>query len=382
MGNKYRSCNLIQHGLCFFDSQIVSCCYSPVDQIDGQQPPSIYKNYKGEFLTREELFSLIEKHSRIFKEGGTPPQCKGCFKIEEKEWEENDKYIDFVTVSHYSVCNADCVYCSNNLTPEERTNDSYKILPVLKKFKEDGVLKEGFELHIGGGEFSIYEESDAIIEEFALTNFAKVYIATNAIKYSQKIFEALDNRSSVIILSLDSGCRETYKKVKRIDAFEKVIENLSKYASTENSRQQITLKYIIIPTMNDNMTEFKKFIEIAKRFKVKYVSIDIEARYSRSVNHHIDYFYYELAEKMKKIAESCNCFEDVQLHSFMQQDKEIIKEYKNKPLKRIAGFIKTKLDGKKFKKLYTEHKYWFLILFTLKSVNVQVWILSWFSCLC
>ena len=79
------------------------------------------------------------------------------FKIEEKEWElgEERKYIDLITLSHYTVCNASCIYCSNNQVPEERTKWNYKVLSLLKSLKVSGVLKPGFELHLGGGEISV-----------------------------------------------------------------------------------------------------------------------------------------------------------------------------------------------------------------------------------
>lgn len=358
MKKKYRSCNLIQHGLCFFDDALVSCCYSPVDQINGQRPPALYDGYKGEILSKEELFSRIDKYANIFKCGGTPAQCTNCYKIEEKEWEEYDnQYIDFVTVTHYSNCNADCVYCSNNLRQEDRSNDKYKVFPFLKKLKDEGVLRKGFELHIGGGEFSIYEECDALIEEFALTNYAKVCIATNAIKYKENIAKALNKGNNKVVISLDSGCRETFKKVKRIDAFETVVENIKKYADADTEHLNLTLKYIIIPTVNDNFNEFKKFIELTHKLGVKFVSIDIEARYSRSVNHHIDYYYYELFKKMKDYAEKSKYFYGVFVHSFMEQDREFMKEYENKPIKKLVSRIKTKLNTKNIQKLYTSHKY-------------------------
>lgn len=359
MSKMYKSCNLIQHGLCFFEKKLVSCCISPVDQINGQIPPFLYDNYKGEILTREDLFFRIKKYSDIFENGGTPEQCKNCFKIEEKEWEsgECNKYIDYVTVTHFSKCNADCVYCSNNLTPEERSNNTYEVLPVLKRLKEEGILKEGFELHIGGGEFSIYKECDDIIREFALTKYAKVYIPTNVIKFSKSIFEALNNKSTVIIVSLDSGCKETFAKIKRVNAFEEVVENLKKYSSTEIARNQIVLKYIIIPTINDNINEFKKFLEVAKKCQIESLSIDIDSRYSRMVNHHIDYYYYELAKKMKQIAVDSGRFAYVELYSFLQQDEYLLLQGKNKFFKRIFNRIKTKLNERKLKKLYTLHKY-------------------------
>lgn len=43
----------------FFDNKLASCCFFPVDQINGQFPPILFKNYKGQILSKEDLFSRI-----------------------------------------------------------------------------------------------------------------------------------------------------------------------------------------------------------------------------------------------------------------------------------------------------------------------------------
>lgn len=359
MKKYHKNCQLIRHGLSFFEDRISSCCYSPIDQIDGQNPPSLFSNYNGEIITKEQLFSRIDEFSSIFVNGETPFQCKGCFKIEEKDWElgEERKFIDFITLSHYTICNAACVYCSNNQVPEERVTGNYDVFPILKSFKDSGVLKDGFELHLGGGEFSIYRECDAILEEFGLSGFAKCCIATSGIKYVDNFLNVLALGKSIMVVSLDSGCRETYKRIKRVDAFDKVVENLKKYCSNPVARDNITLKYILIPTINDNLTEFKKFLDIAKMLEIKYIAIDIEARYLRTMNNEIEYYYYELANKMREVTKSYGCFWDIYFHSFLQQTEEVIKQYKNKPFYGLFSFIKSRLNSKKIAKLYTVEKY-------------------------
>ena len=124
----YKSCNIILHGLCFFNNDLVSCCYAPNDQINGARPPMLFHNYHGEIIPKEELFAKMHEYSDVFKNGGCPEECKGCFQIKENEWDEG-YYINYMTITHFSSCNADCIYCSNNLNPEERTNQTYEIMP-------------------------------------------------------------------------------------------------------------------------------------------------------------------------------------------------------------------------------------------------------------
>lgn len=349
----YKCCRLILHGLCFYPSELVVCCYSPVDQINCEKPLILADKYKGEIIPKDELFAKIGANVQSFKEGNIIHECENCFQLEEADWDEG-QYIDFITITHYSCCNADCVYCSNNLTPEERTNEKYNVLPFLRYLKEEGILKKGCELHIGGGEFTIYKESEDILREFCINNYAKMYVATNAIRFSQPLADALNSGSTYAVVSLDCGSRETFKRIKRVDAFEKVISNLEKYAQTPKAQSNITLKYIIIPSFNDNMEEFKKFIDIAKRFKVEQIRIDIEARYARMKNHKIHLHYIKLAKEMNDYA-SKEGFSS-QLYSFMDQCL-LPENLKRNKIADYLSYYKLRYFDNKLKKLYTNYKY-------------------------
>jgi len=314
----------------------------------------IYDNYWGEILTKDDLFKRIRKYSDVFKSGDCPNECKNCYHIEEKDWDE-EEYIDYITITHFSMCNADCIYCSNNNERWERTPKTYDILPVLKSFKEEGIIRKGCELHIGGGEFTIYRECDELLELFAINNFARVFVPTNAIKYSHNLFRAMDEATTYIIVSLDSGSRKTYKKIKRVDAFDKVMDSLTKYAATEKSRDAIRLKYIIIPTINDNISEFKKFLKIAQKLGVRNLIIDIDARYSRITNFKIDNYYINLAEKMNKIALKQNFI--TEFYSFFFQNTNNKEVKKDNIFQMLIKRIKFKYFNNEIKELYKHRKY-------------------------
>ncbi len=347
----YKSCNLILHGLCFFSEMIVSCCYAPNDKINNGHPPILFPNYKGEIITKEQLFNRIKEYSSQFKNNSCPQECEGCFKIENKDWDEGE-YINYITITHFSSCNADCIYCSNCLEPEERTKSEYKILPLLKYLREQGILGKGLELHIGGGEFSIYDECESIIKEFGMDNSTQIYIPTNAIKYSEIIDKSIKEGYTYIIVSLDCGSRKTYKKIKRIDAFDKVIENIHKYNKGANPNR-VSLKYIIIPGINDNINEFKKFLKIAKAAKIKHIRLDIEARYLRSVNNCINPYYIKMGKRMNKLANNLGL--SCELYSFFQQSLSKI-SYKDR-IKNFIDYIQLKYLKKGIKKYYTNHRY-------------------------
>lgn len=347
----YKSCNLILHGLCFFGNTIASCCNSPADQIDNQLPPILFDNYNGEVIPPEELFKKIHNYSDMFKNGSCPKSCQNCAFIKEDEWDESD-FINEITITNFSNCNADCIYCANNLTSEERSNNYYKIMPILKYYQQNGIIKKGCEFHISGGEFTIYDECDELLKEFGINGYAKIIISSNCIRYSDRIKESIEAGNTYIITSLDCGSRNLFKKIKRIDAFDNVVSNLRQY--TQKNKNNITLKYIIIPTVNDNIKEFKNFLSIAESLEIKNLAIEIEGRYTRYVRYNISPYYVHLAEEMKHLAEKKHF--QVNFFPFLNQCicNNAVKNMNI--IEKISERIQIQND-KIFKTLYSSQKY-------------------------
>ena len=80
-----------------------------------------------------------------------------------------------------------------------------------------------------------------------------------------------------MIISLDSACRETYKKVKNVDCFNKVVENMKKYAKVQrHGHYTVRSKYIIIPNVNDNLEEIIKWYDLSVKMGIKMLILDVE----------------------------------------------------------------------------------------------------------
>lgn len=287
---KYKSCNLLEHGICFYVDRICSCCYAPQEKVNDS--PFLAALYNGELINKDLLFELINRWKDKAKKGNLISCCSNCYKAEENDWTD-ENYIDQVYISHFQECNSNCVYCITDILPKNRKKNPYKIFPVLLDMKEKGILKRDCEFHIGGGEFTIYSECEDIIKEFILTGFAKrLAVASNGIKFSNALFDAMSIDKGVIIISLDCGSRELFKKIKQVDKFNDVIKNISKYCKNDLSRQNTFLKYIVIPSLNDEKEEFKKFIDIAKKYNVNGIKLDVEGHYAR-------YNKYKISDELK-----------------------------------------------------------------------------------
>ena len=85
--------------------------------------------------------------------------------------------------------------------------------------------------------------------------------------------ELHDNPLAKINLSIDAGTSETWHKVKGVDNFQHVLNNLKAYRKVSQRAGQIFLKYIVCPGINDSEEDFLSFVNIVKLLDVQYVQI-------------------------------------------------------------------------------------------------------------
>lgn len=81
--------------------------------------------------------------------------------------------------------------------------------------------------------------------------------------------ELHDNPRAKINFSIDAGTAETWHKVKGVNNFYRVLENLNAYLQAAQNADQVILKYIIFPGINDSDEDFLSLTEIVKALKIK-----------------------------------------------------------------------------------------------------------------
>ena len=92
---------------------------------------------------------------------------------------------------------------------------------------EKNILRPGGEVAFGGGEPTIAPEFEDLIKLLTENGFTNMRIHSSGIKYSPAIAEAIKNGVLNIVISIDSGCEKTYKKIKNVNCYKKVIENMN-----------------------------------------------------------------------------------------------------------------------------------------------------------
>lgn len=277
MFEKYKSCHLLEHGIYFYYDSIQVCCF-----LTGKlgTPFWIEKGYSGGKIDWEAICDQLREIRKNNKLGFHDPHCEGCFNLKEDYWDQDEYFADFY-ISHWTKCNCNCRYC---FTEENKafynTHKEYKMMPILEEMAEKNLLRYNGYLAYGGGEPACLDEFDDITELFLENGVRSVVTNTSGIKPVKSILKGLPTGRLDVTVSVDCSDRETYKKIKQIDAYDQVIENLKLYASAQTENKQLVRsKYIIIPDINDSEKEIDRWLEQSVEIGLKQVCIDIEGRW-------------------------------------------------------------------------------------------------------
>ena len=295
MSKKYR-CRYLSHGLYIHYNCFRHCHLSIHSPSRRKENYIIPYNGEKDKADWDKVFEIKHKLVQNMRDGNIPPFCKGCHWIEEfDETSDNqflsdlDNYIDMIWIGHSNKCNAHCIYC---FAYKEIENDKiikgYNIFPLFKELLEKKIynLEKNPQAHISFamGEPTILKKFDDIIKLFA--EYGNKYFAlyTNGIVFSkmtEKILSEKDIEIKVVI-SLDAGSREVFKKVKKVDKFKQVCDNIKKYAKAAQKAKPVDLgvKYIIIPNVNDTKEEIDRWFDLCvNELGVKYLIADVEEKW-------------------------------------------------------------------------------------------------------
>ena len=96
---------------------------------------------------------------------------------------------------------------------------------------------------------------------------------------------------------MDSGTPEVYENIKRVNHFNKVWENLARYAAAQKENiYKVKTKYIIYPGYNDTKEEFDKFMELTLQAGVNSMVLDVEGGWYENNRYNIPEYLYELLD--------------------------------------------------------------------------------------
>ena len=284
-------CSFLEDGIDFEKDKICDCCIS---HNDGRGLPVLIEDYHGELINWEELFN--KKAERISRQKeNTIYDCEGCYRLMEYNFKDERKISEF-HFSHCRSCNAKCIYCSTDFSEGSVNYDAY---PVIKDLIDKGYYRPGGEATFQGGEPTVMRNFDNLVQLLS-ENGTLIRVHSSGIRHSQTVENALRDDKGTVVISIDSGCSETYKKIKLVDKFNEVCNTIQKYS--EANAKNVIIKYIIVPGYNDNIKEIDKFFTLIKKYNIKTVALDIEVRYAREYdNKNVSPHVYLLVDYFEKL---------------------------------------------------------------------------------
>jgi len=250
---RYRlGCRSLQDDLIVEIKNMYTCCSSKHERFSLE----LSGNWKNDCrLLMEYKQTIIDKMIK-----NEPNDCDGCSFI------HHDFYCDNPELKCFNIaggrgehCNCKCIYCNVPKLNAFTDFGEYTFMEPLYAF-EDYITKDTL-IMSGGSEITVSPYKQEYFN-FIRRNQCYTKFLTSGVLFSEDIANLLKNdaRNSLCV-SLDSGTREIYERIKRVDAFDAVVANLTKYRIFSSN---ITLKYIIIEDINDNENEIDSFFEIAK----------------------------------------------------------------------------------------------------------------------
>jgi pyruvate-formate lyase-activating enzyme len=291
---KYQSCNYIEMGSLVIngrinnDKPVIALCCENIDSRPkiafSDTPEKTLSEYR---KMNADVIAESRRNARLSEigEDAPPHKCSGCADFTLGDWNSNDGIVKYVNLSMYpSPCQCKCIYCHGHESENRRItpDDAFyydRMFEFLEYADAQGVIHPHTAWQISCGEITIHPYKKRVMD---LVKNRRATFYSNCFIYDEDIANNLSaNPNSAINLSIDSGTRETWAKVKGVDNFDKVIENVYKYAKACSRPEQITLKYIILPGINDEWDDFVGVVEIMKELHIPAISVsrDVSIKY-------------------------------------------------------------------------------------------------------
>lgn len=190
-----------------------------------------------------------------------------------------------VTISTSVYCNSSCIYCMGHFGMR---GEGYDPLPLIKPFVENKLFGKKVLFDWGGGEptkNNFYEDT----VKYLLEQDFRQRFNTNAIEFSQSIYNALDRDKGIARISVDSGSRDGYLYMKGTDNYENVWENITRYCSISDN---VFVKYNIC-NYNSDKEEIDAFLFNCRQSEVRHIIISAEATAYQPTKNAGPFYYRE-----------------------------------------------------------------------------------------
>ena len=201
---------------------------------------------------------------------GVDTVCYGCPHLSFDEW-NSQREVGYISMEYHTLCNLRCQYCSEEFyggrTP------TYDIKAFVEECLKQNLLENVRNIVYAGGEPTIVQGFEEILNLFAEAKKDLCqFVITNGTIFSPKISDLLAHNRVAIMTSIDSGNRETYKKIRGRDLLMTVLNNLKKYA--QSNATNMIVKYIVL-NENSSIDELKAYAQKIQEFDLLECGLQI-----------------------------------------------------------------------------------------------------------
>lgn len=264
-----------------------SCCEAAFENTEKVNQTAIQFPFEEEGYP--DLEARLDALMSPFEEGRTEV-CRGCPLWQEqymvaREYERRWKQVAFYQTSCVD-CLSHCVYCCAGAadkdvkaSPEFQTDRLSYYAGFVNRLLAFGRLDDDFTCTIDMSERDIDCKIGFVADALQRAGLSPLIykIGSCLMTYSGNLEELLRQGKAYIIWSLDAGTRETYRKIKQVDVFDHVLENVKRYISHDVfSGRFIVAKYLIVKGINDNEKEFDEYLRLVLELGLTYVSLSFD----------------------------------------------------------------------------------------------------------
>lgn len=260
-------------------AHIISHC-----NMDSFKPQIVVTQIPGKDEDFSDTKELLDQAFFNF-EGNAFEMCKSCVMNKEQYLVSQKYQKHYKSVAFYQETCADClshcVYCcvggNSSVSVQMRSLESYgNFVDSVLALDQ---LDDDFTCSIDMSEREYNAKIALAIEKINRAGLSPLVWKINSclLGYSRCLAELLQHGMAYVIWSLDAGTRETYRKIKQIDAFDHVVQNVRKYIAQDAFHGRfIVAKYLIVKGINNNIAEFDAFLKLVMDLKLQFVSLSFD----------------------------------------------------------------------------------------------------------
>ncbi len=197
-----------------------------------------------------------------------PEKCLNCFH-NQKSYLYTSRKLNSFNFSFRGWCNYKCDYCSAHQPDLKHYNEKFYLEEYLTAMEKRDMVNDIFSVLFATGEPTLNEKRLPLYRHCEEKQYF-LDVFSNCSVLDMDLFD-MAHRSPVIIRkSFDAGTPETYAKIKGVNRWEKMLENVHCYVQAPYLA--LNPKYLFVPGINDNERDVENFVQLCEELKVDFVT--------------------------------------------------------------------------------------------------------------